>query len=251
MPSLVLGATLCLAQGPKDWKPALAPGESLGLGGAREGINVYGEATRPHPLGFVAKLVWLRMQGTEWEARGFRARCTGSLDGLACSNPKGHGRVDLGKALREGCDLGFLVWARASVADWSQESGEGSARLRLEEGFRSFLGRRLPAGDGPPVLGLEWVGQGTLLQGSVREILDWMLEPAQEGLAQQARRYFGNLTQDPIGDWWVAAGASVGMGETGTWVCGSNGSTYALLHLPRTLPKTEAVARFKSLLSLK
>ncbi|HJV48561.1 MAG TPA: hypothetical protein VJ549_04720 [Geothrix sp.] len=248
---LVLGATLCLAQVPKDWKPTLGAGEALGVGSFREGVKVYGEAARPHPLGLMSKLVWLRLQGTDWEARSLRFRCTGALDGIRCTEAKGHGRVDLGKALREGCDLAFLAWARMSVNVWSQESGEGSARLRLEEGFRPFLGGRMPTGDGPPEVGLEWVGAGALLRGSVREVLDWMLEPAQEGLAQQARRYFGSLIQDPIGDWWIAAGPSTGSDEAGTWVCGSNGTTYALLHLPRVMPRAEALARFKALLSLK
>lgn len=248
---LVLGATLAMAQVPKGWKPALATGEAMGVGTSKEGVKVFGEAKRPHPLGMLSKFVWLRLQGTDWEARDLRFRCSGNLEGIACSNPKGHGRVDLGKALKEGCDLAFVSWGRLAVATWSQESGEGSARLRLEEGFRTFLGRRMPPGDEPPILGLDWVGEGALLQGSVAEILEWMLEPAQEGLAQQARRYLGNIIQDPIGDWWIAAGPSVAPGEAGTWVVGSNGAAYVVLHLPTPTPKAEALARFKGLLSLK
>ena len=247
----VLGAAVATAQVPKGWKPALQAGEALGVGTAREGVKVFGESTQPHAMGMLSKFVWLRLQGTEWEARGLHFRCSGTWDGLACSNPKGHGKVDLGKALKEGCDLAFVAWGRVAVEGWSQESGEGSSRLRLEEGFRSFLGRRMPPGDGPPKLGLEWVAGGSLLQGSVQEILDWMLEPAQEGLAQQARRYFGNIIQDPIGDWWIAEGPSVGVGEPGTWVFGSNGAMYVVLYLPKATPKAEALGRFKALLSLK
>ncbi len=236
---------------PKDWKPALLAGEEMGVGSSREGVKVFGESIRAHPMGMLSKFVWLRLQGTDWEARGLRFRCTGTWEGVSCSNAKGHGRVDLGKAVKAGCDLAFLAWGRMGVDGWSQESGEGSARLRLEEGFRSFLGRRMPTGDGPPKLGLEWVGEGGLLRGSVQEILDWMLEPAQEGLAQQARRYFGHLIQDPIGDWWIAAGPSEGPGDSGTWVFGSNGASYVVLHLPAPIPKVEALARFRALLSLK
>lgn len=248
---LLLGALPLAAQIPKGWKPALEAGEELGMGTSREGVKVFGESIRPHPMGMLSKFVWLRLQGTDWEARDLRFRCSGSFEGISCTTPKGHGRVDLGKALREGCDLAFIAWTRMGVDTWSQESGEGSARLRLEEGFRTFLGRRMPAGEGPPKLGLDWVGEGALLQGSVSEILEWMLEPAQEGLAQQARRYFGNLIQDPIGDWWMATGPSSAPGEAGTWVFGSNGAVYVVLHLPKPTLKAEALARFKALLSLK
>ncbi len=248
---LMLATNLAMAQMPKGWKPALAPGEEMGVGTAKDGVKVFGTALRPHPLGMLSKFVWLRLQGADWEARELRYRCSGTLEGISCSNPKGHGRVDLGKALKEGCDLAFIIWGRLAVDTWSQESGEGSARLRLEEGFRTFLGRRMPGGDDPPKLGLEWVGEGALLQGSLTEILGWMLEPAQEGLAQQARRYLGNIIQDPIGDWWIAAGPSAAPGEAGTWVVGSNGLAYVLLHLSGPTPKAEALSRFKTLLALK
>jgi hypothetical protein len=78
-----------------------------------------------------------------------------------------------------------------------------------------------------------------------------MLEPAQEGLAQQARRYFGTLIQDPIGDWWIAAEPSTPSTQSGTWVLGSDGAAYVVLHLPKSTPRAEALARFRVLLSLK
>ncbi len=240
-----------LAQGNPTWKPILNPGEGLALGSFRDGLKSFGEGDTPHDLGLLARILWTRLQGTEWEARGYSFRCTGVLEGQTCSNPRGHGRVDLGKALREGCDLAFLAWIRATVDGWTRESGEGSSRARLEEAFRPFLGARMMKGEGPPPLDRAWVGRDGLLQASPRGFLTWAIEPNQEGLAQQGRRYFGSLIQDPIGEWWFAAEPERGVEAPGTWVYGSDGANHALLWIPAPLDRPRAVARFKAVLGLR
>lgn len=207
-------------------------------------------------MGSLAKLVWLRIEGTEWGARDLRFTCKGSFEGLPCWKREGHGRVNLSKALQESCNLAFLVWARMSVQRWAQESGEGSVAVRLEEAFRPFLGNRMPViPDGTvPQLGLEWVGDGTLLRTSPSAMLAWLEEPAQEGLHQACLRHLGNILQDPIGSWWIKTGTAPVIGDPGAtsaWVVGGNGLGFAVLHLPRGRGKAEGTARFKAVMGLK
>lgn len=232
----------------------LEPGEGLALGPFRDGDKRHGEADREHPMGSLAKLVWLRVEGPEWAARDLRFTCKGTWEGVPCWKREGHGRVDLAKALQESCNLAFLAWARMSVQRWAQESGEGSVPVRLEEAFRPFLGNRMPVMEGLPVLGREWVGDGTLLRTSPAAMLAWMEDPGQEGLHQVCLRYLGSILQDPIGSWWVKTGTAPVIGEPGAtsaWVVGGNGLGFAVIHLPRGRGKAEGVARFRAVMGFK
>jgi hypothetical protein len=232
----------------------LEPGEGFAMGPLRSGDRFQGEAQREHPMGSLAKLVWLRLEGVNWAARDVRFHCKGTWEGIPCWNREGHGKVDLGKALRESCNLAFLAWARMSVQEWARESGEGSVGLRLEEGFRPFLGNRMPPMDTVPTLGREWVGDGDLLRTSPAGMLAWMEQPAQDGLHAMALRYLGSILQDPIGSWWIKTGTAPvpsDPGATSAWVVGGNGLGYAVIHLPRGRGKAEGVARFKAVMGLK
>ena len=232
----------------------LEPGEGLALGPFKDGDKKHGEADREFPMGSLAKLVWLRLEGTEWAARDVRFVCKGSWEGVPCWKREGHGKVDLGKALQESCNLAFLAWARMSVQRWAEESGEGSVSVRLEEAFRPFLGNRMPGGDGVPKLDQAWVGDGALLRTTPTAMLAWMEEPAQEGLHSLCLRYLGNILQDPIGSWWIKTGTAPVIGDPGAtsaWVVGGNGMGFAVLHLPRGRGKAEGVARFKAVMGLR
>jgi hypothetical protein len=244
------------AQAPAPQGPQLEPGEGLAIGQGEQ-TAFYGEADREYPMGSLAKLVWLRMEGTEWAAIDARFTCTGELNGVHCWKREGHGKVDLGKALLESCNLAFLAWARWSVQRWSRESGEGSARVRIEEGFRPFLGNRMPAGDTLPQLGPEWIGDGTLLRTSPKAMLAWLMDPLNEGLSDQAMRYLRpvrGLFSRSGEDWWMKTGTAPVPGDPGAtsaWVAGSDGVRYAVLHLPRGRGKAEGQARFKALMGIK
>jgi hypothetical protein len=246
-----------LAQAPEAPKgPVLEPGEGLAIGQG-ERTACFGEAEREFPMGSLAKLVWLRAEGQEWAAVDARFKCTGDLNGIPCWKKEGHGKVDLAKALQESCNLAFLTWARWSMQRWTQESGEGSARSRLEEAFRPFLGNRMPAGDSLPVLDQAWIGDGQLLRTSPKAMLAWMMDPVNYGLSEQAMRYLrpvGGLLSRPGESWWMKTGTAPVPGEPGAtsaWVAGSDGERYAVLHLPRGRGKAEGLARFKALMGIK
>jgi hypothetical protein len=236
--------------------PELFPGEGLAIGmGERQAF--YGASDQESPMGTLAELVWLRTEGEEWAARDHRYKCTGEMAGLRCGKREGHGKVDLAKAMQQGCDLAFLAWARWSMQRWDQESGEGSARVRLEEAFRSFLGRRMPKGDGPLTLDLEWVGAGQLLRTSPKAMLLWLMDPLNEGFNEQAMRFLrpvGGLFSKQGVDWWMKTGTMPSSAEPGAasaWVAGSDGMRYAVLYLPKSHGQAEDLARFKALMDIK
>lgn len=260
-------ALLCCAalqgQAPEASKsPLLEPGEGLAIGMRddqtfQDKQAYFGEAEREHPMGSLAKLVWLRLEGTEWAARDLRFQCKGELSGIPCWKREGHGKVDLAKALQDSCNLAFLAWGRWSMQRWTQESGEGSARVRLEEGFMPFLGDRMPQGEGPLVLDQAWVGDGHLLRTSPKAMLLWLMDPVNAGVSDEAMRYLrpvAGLFSSSGTDWWMKTGTAPVPGDpsaTSAWVAGSNGRQFAVLHLPRGRGKAEGLARFKALMGIK
>jgi hypothetical protein len=198
-------------------------------------------------MGSLAKLVWLKLAGAQWESEGRRFRCTGHWQGQACWNREGHGEVDFPRALHESCNLAFLAWARELVAGWARRDGETAARARLEAAFRPFLGDRMPAGEGLPALGTEWVGAGDLLRASPDSMLAWLRAPAQSGLRALCAR---NLRDADVKGWWVKTGTGAVDGDpdaTSAWAAGSDGTRILVLHLPRGRGKAEGLARFKTL----
>ncbi|MCE1228275.1 MAG: hypothetical protein LWX11_02120 [Firmicutes bacterium] len=236
--------------------PALLPGEGLAMVGADGVIQAYGEADRESPMGSLAKLVWIRFQGDEWAARDMGFRCVkGGVNGYECWEKKGHGRVDLAKALKESCNLAFLAWADWSLAEEKRLYGDGVTRVRLEDAFRPFLGTRLKPGNEVPALGPPWIGDGDLLRTTPRAMLQWMIHPAQERMMAQCRRlmlgFQGFVMEKPT--WWMKTGTAPVPGEYGetcAWVAGSNGVVTAVLRVPRGKGRSDGLARFKAIMGL-
>lgn len=228
---------------PLHAQQALAPGEGLAV----SGLGSFGEAQREAPMGSLAKLVWLGSEGREWARRGVRFTCRGSLGGVPCWNREGHGEVDLPRAARESCNLAFLAWARESLARGSAASGPDAAAARLETRFRPFLGPRMPH----PFqgLGAAWIGDGDLLRTTPEAFLRWLQDPAQADLLAQCRELLPG--EIPGGTWWVKTGTAPvpsEPGATSAWAAGGDGTTLAVLHLPRGRGKAEGLARFKDVL---
>jgi len=240
---------------PKATAPALLPGEGLAVAGPDGVIHLYGEATRETPMGSLAKLLWMRLEGDEWVALGVEFKCTGEWNGQHCWLQKGHGRVDLSKALQESCNLAFYAWTQLSAERWRRYYGEGVARVRLDEVFGPFLGNRLKAGDGIPALGPEWIGDGDLLRTSPEAMLKWMLDPHQEEAIARCRRCLIGFTGSMIRNlpWWAKTGTAPvpgSPGETYAWVAGSNEDVTAVLRLPRGKGRSDGLARFRAIMGI-
>ncbi len=248
-----------LAQGPiaasKLETPVLLPGEGLAVAGPDGVIHTYGEATRETPMGSLAKLLWMRLEGDEWSSLGVEFKCTGAWNGHRCWLAKGHGRVDLSKALQESCNLAFLAWVQMSAERWRRYYGEGVARVRLDEVFGPFAGNRLKAGDGLPEFGPEWIGDGDLLRTSPEAMLGWMLDPHQEQTIGSCRRHLLGFVGSMIKNlpWWAKTGTAPvpgAPGETYAWVAGSNELITCVLRLPRGKGRADGLARFRSLMKI-
>jgi hypothetical protein len=255
--TLFLGCAL-LAQAPAPPAapkgPVLLAGEGFAFSGPDGDVHGFGASKTEHPMGNLARLAWLKFEGSEWAARDVVFKCTGALGGHTCGRPKGHGRVGLDAAAREDCGLAFLVWISASAEGWKKDYGDGVARLRLEDAFRPFLGTRLVRGDSLPAITPDWIGEGDLLRASPERFLAWLNDPEQSELLSRCRRtlgsrafHFKDLAE--IEDWWIASGASPAAG--GAWVVGSNGKLLAVLHQPAAKSGAEGAARFKAILGIK
>jgi hypothetical protein len=239
--------------------PALKPGEGFAITLGDGEVRAYGEARKEAPMGSLAKLVWMRLEGAEWSSLGVQFKCTGAAGPFVCWNREGHGRVDLGKALQESCNLAFLAWISASQERWKADYGETAARVRMEEVFRPFLGRRLPAGEALPPLTAAWVGDGDLLRTSPEAFLRWLMEPEQGEVVNFGKRFLaGNWVEvkELFGKegWWFKTGTAPVPGEaaaTSAWVAGGRGSALVVLHLPRGRGKQEGLVRVRELLGLK
>jgi hypothetical protein len=255
-------ATLLLAAQPAVVElkpPVLKPGEGFAITTGDGQVHAYGEATKEAPMGSLAKLVWMRMEGTEWASRDVRFNCTGKAGPLVCWNHEGHGKVNLAKALRESCNLAFLAWIAQSQIQWIADYGEGAARNRMEEVFAPFLGRRLPPGDGLPPLTPAWVGDGDLLRTSPEAFLRWLMEPEQAQVLNFGKRFLAGLwsdMKDLFGkeDWWFKTGTAPVPGDptaTCAWVAGGRGQAIVVLYLPRGRGKQEGLVRIREILGLK
>jgi hypothetical protein len=239
--------------------PVLRPGEGFAITLGDGEVRAFGEARREAPMGSLAKLVWMRLEGAEWSSSGVQYRCKGSDGPFVCWNREGHGRVDLGGALRESCNLAFLVWIAGSRERWLQDYGPDAARARLEDVFQPFLGRRLPPGEGLPPLTAAWVGDGDLLRTSPEAFLRWLMEPDQAEVVTFGKRFLAGYWvefMDLFGKegWWFKTGTGPVPGEpsaTSAWVAGGRGSALVVLHLPRGRGKQEGMVRIREILGLK
>ena len=235
--------------------PALRPGEGLAIAGPDLEVHAYGAAAQEQPMGDLAQIAWLRLEGEEWAARDVQFKCTGTMGAFHCLLPKGHGRLNLKKAIQESCQLAFLGWILDSAQYWRHEYGEGAARARLVDVFAPFLGRRLKAGENLPEFGLEWVGAGDLLRSSPEALLKWLLDPAQSELLYRCRRLMLDFLTETYQTeaWWIKTGTAPVPGEAGAtsaWALGSNDAYTVVLHLPKGTGKTEALARFQAIMAI-
>lgn len=257
---LFLGVTWGFAQPASALHPGpLKPGEGLALCLGEGPIQTWGEASAQAPMGDLAKLVWLRLEGSEWASDQVRFKCTGTLGPYTCSRVKGHGTVDLGQALRDGCDLAFLAWIHQSMGRWHQEYGDGVARAQMLEVFEPFLGDRLPPGDGLPALTPAWVGRGDLLRTSPRAMAEWLEDPIQSDVLSFAQRYLSGYFEElkvlfGREGWWVlpATAPVPGVpGATSAWVVAGREGVLVVLHLPRGRGDHEGLSRFHEILGQK
>ncbi len=259
-----MGAAGALAQTPvPNIQPVLQPGEGFAMVTVDGGLKAFGDAQKEAPMGSLAKLVWLRLEGDDWAARMVSFKCKGEWNGVHCWNRKGHGKVNLDKATEESCNLAFLAWSMESAERWKKDYGEGVSRLRLERAFGPFLGTRLKAGDTLPTLGPEWIGDGDLLRTTPQAMAKWLADSDQEPLRIHCKRLLGGTFDGWItkgADWWFKTGTAPVTGDPGAtsaWVAGSKegshgetGDTIVVLHLPRGRGKAEGLARMKEILQL-
>ncbi|MBI1752440.1 MAG: hypothetical protein HY014_06710 [Acidobacteria bacterium] len=262
--SILLGwvAALCLAAQPAPEAmpaPTLLPGEGFAITLGDGEVHTYGEAAKEAPMGSLAKLVWMRLEGAEWSSRSLQYKCTGKAGSFTCWNREGHGRVDVGKALAESCNLAFLAWIADSQSRWKELYGEAAGRARLEDVFAPFLGRRLPPGEGMPPLTPAWVGDGDLLRTSPDAFLRWLMEPQQSEVVNFGQRFLAGRwveVKSLFGkeDWWFKTGTAPVPGDpsaTSAWVAGGRGRLLAVLHLPRGKGKQDGLIRMRQILKLK
>jgi hypothetical protein len=233
----------------------LKAGEALAITLGDDEVGLFGDAKTEAPMGGLAELVWLRLEGAEWSARDIRYQCKGSEGLLFCSNKAGHGRMDLGKALRDGCNLAFLAWIQDAQRQWRQDYGEPAGRARMLEVFAPFLGRRLPSGDGLPPFTLAWVGEGDLLKTSPEAFLQWLMAPDQGQVVVFGTRFLAGAWSEikelmgKDGWWFKTALAPVSGDPVGSvWVVGGRGSALVVYHLNRGRNEKEGLARVRELL---
>jgi len=256
---VVLGcvAVAALAAPPKapPVLPPLLPGETLVLAGPDREIYRYGDNTSAEgPMGGLAHLVWVKLEGNAWASEDLQFKCTGTVGPFHCSEPKGHGKVDLVKAMQASCNLAFLGWAHRSADRWQLDYGEGAARARLVDAFGPFLGKRVPEGEELPPLGLEWFGEGDLLRTSPDAFLNWLLDPAQEESVRLFRRLVLNFIDETFkkNAWWIDAEVAPVSGVPGAsqaWAVGGNELVIAVLRLPPGSTRAQAFARFTTIMT--
>ncbi|MDR1840615.1 MAG: hypothetical protein LBQ86_01655 [Holophagales bacterium] len=263
LPALFALSTVLSAQ-----TPDTRPGEGLAVISQVGEVKTWGEVDAFSPLGNLAKILWLRLESDEWNALGLRNKCKGELNGIRCSNPKGHGRVDLPKSFREDCNVSFSLWVNLSRERLKKDLGDGGARLRLNEIFGPFLGDRLPKAPLlPPKFGTEWFADGRLLQASPAQLAQWLAKPAQERLLRACRNYmlgFMDFAFDNNDKWWVKTAeaptveipatmetSTLGDGQKQVWVMGGNSTTIAILRLPPGVTPKDAQTRFRALLNIR
>lgn len=239
--------------------PVLQPGEGLALTMGDGEVHTYGEAQQVAPMGSLALLVWMRLEGADWDGQNVQFKCPGTSGPLACTKRAGHGKVNLGRALAEDCHLAFLDWIAKAQVGWKADYGEAAARARMEEVFAPFLGRRLPPGEALPPLTGAWLGEGDLLRTSPEAFLRWLMEPEQAGVLTFGRRYLAGFWVDfrnLMGkeDWWFKTGTGALPGDppaTGAWVAGGRGMALVVLYLPHGRGNEEGMARMRQILGLK
>jgi hypothetical protein len=202
-------------------------------------------------MGELATLVWLKLEGAEWNAANVVFKCTGTFNGVVCSAPKGHGTVTLAQAVQTGCDLAILTWANMSALGWKKDYGDGAGRARLEDAFSPFLGRRMPRGEDLPFIDNSWIGAGSFLRVSPEGMLVWLSDPAQDEVLRRTRRLLLSFMKEiRPNTWWIFTGTADVPGEPGgsAWAVGGDGNIMAVLRLPKGMGRAQAMARFRTIM---
>lgn len=245
---IALGLSVCLLQGAAP--PALRPGEGLALATTQGSLRLLGEAKLEGPLGDLVCLPWLRLEGFAWSSGKLTYACKGSEQGVGCSTPKGHGRVDVREALERNCRLALLGWINRSAAGWAKMEGPVVARMKVQETFEPFLGKRMPAGEEMPQFGSEWAGEGVLLRASPESLARWLADPSQESADSMFRRYGAGFFEGDVGSYagWVYVGCADRGPGVCTWVAGGQRGQAAVLRIPGAPGRVEALRRFRELL---
>ncbi len=233
--------------------PPLMPGESLVLAGPDREVYHFGDTASESPMGGLAHLLWVRLEGDAWASGGLEFKCTGKAGPFLCAGGKAHGRVDLPSALQAGCNLAFMGWARMSAERWMDTYGEGAARARMVDVFGPFLGKRMPDGEGLPPLSMAWFGEGDLLRTSPADLLKWLQDPGQEEVVRLYRRLMLSFYDESFKDnaWWVDAATTPAVGDpnaTQAWAVGGNSLVLAVLRLPPGSTRAQALARFRTVM---
>ena len=260
MVAVLLALLPLLAQPAASREPTLSPpllraGEGLAIAFGEE-ARTYGDVRTEGPMGDLAKLVWMRMEGAEWAAMGVEFRCK---DATAPGHSKAHGRLNLGRALQEDCEPAFLAWIADARLRWQRDYEDAAARIRLEEVFRPFLGRRLPAGEKLPVFTESWLGTGDLLRTSPEGLLRWLMEPEQAEVVVFGKRFLAGQwveVKELFGQdgWWFKTATAAVLGDataTSAWVVGGRGSVLLVFRMPRGKGRPDAEARVRAILGLK
>lgn len=242
----VIPSLLALALGAAA-PPALRPGEGLAFASPGATPERRGEAAVVSPLGDLAGLLWLRLEGFEWSSRRVAYKCSGRSGDLACTAPKGHGRVDLSLAFERNCRLAFVEWIRQSAGLWNRMEGEAAALLKLEETFAAFAGPRFPKGGKLPPWGLDWAGEGDLLRSSPADLAAWLADPSQDAVSGLFKRYGSGFFEGDVGEdrGWVYVGHAGAGATTWTWVAGGKSGHAAVLRIPGLLDRPAALQRFR------
>lgn len=245
---IALGLSACLLRGASP--QLLKPGEGLAVASPGTELRLAGEAKREGPLGDLACLPWLRLEGFSWSSGKLTYACRGSLQGIGCTTAKGHGRVDVREALEGNCRLALLGWINHSAAGWAKMEGPVAARLKIQEVFEPFLGRRMPAGEEMPQFGPEWAGEGDLLRASPESLARWLADASQESADSMFRRYGAGFFEGDVGSYagWAYVGCAARGPEVCTWVAGGQRGRAAVLRIPGAPGRTEALRRFRELL---
>lgn len=245
---IAIAISACLLQG--AGAPSLKPGEGLALA-TFEGIQqVHGEARTEGPLGDLICLPWLRLEGYAWSSGKLSFNCKGSAGEYACTVPKGHGRMDLGKAFERNCRLALLGWIKFSAAEREKLEGPVPARMRVVEIFQPFLGGRLPKADALPALGMEWAGAGDLIRASPESFARWLADPAQEPFDAMFRRYGSGFFEGDLGNYagWTYVGRAGTDADPCTWIASGQRGRATVLRMPGSPSRQEALRRFSDLL---
>ena len=165
-----------------------------------------------------------------------------------CWQPKGHGRVDLAKALQASCNLAFLAWATHRPSGGSGTTAKARPGPGCWTPFGPFLGRRMPDAEG--IRNWTWPGwaKGTCCAPAPKALLRWLIGPRPGRVPALYRRLLLSFYDETLQEnaWWVRRGARPcpAARRHPAWAVGGNGPVIAVLRLPAGHTRAGPEARF-------